>query len=205
MHVRLHRAHHQIKLSLLYCPCRDTMGPLSTSPSWTVLHRAAADGNTSVIAAGVQRLGRQWLLRRTNDAHHLTVLDVAALFKRTEVVTQILTSVVTPSPTATTTDDSASQEPAVASPTLSGGKKARGAPISRTTSPLSGRCCLHHAVLSKDANVVRIVAAAMKEYAKRRGAAMRTHALLNGADPVVGTFVPHSTWYRMPALCGPCC
>ena len=84
----------EVKLSLLYCPCRETMGGLPITPPWTLLHRAAADGNVCVLNAAVERLGRPWLLRRTTDQHQMTVLDVAAQVGQLGVVNHILTSLV---------------------------------------------------------------------------------------------------------------
>ena len=48
---------------------------------------------------------------------------------------------------------------------------------------------MHHAVLSRDAKIVKVIAAAVLDSARRRDLAARTHALLNGVDPVTCTFV----------------
>jgi ankyrin repeat protein len=135
----------QLLVSVLYCPAADTLGSLDAAPSWTLLHRAAADGNVPLLKACVEKLGREWLLRRTCDDSQMTALDVALLRKHVKAVEALLQY-----------------------------------PVTRTTSPLTGRSCLHHAALSGDANVMRRLVQAVLTSSRNWLKLMRAQALMDG-------------------------
>ena len=163
-----------VHLQAIYVPLSDVVGSGGDAsgvpaPSWTPLHRAAADGNTELLKSLIIACGPAYLLARTQPPTstnkpagsstpgllrfgHLTVLDVAILCRQPSAVNTIL-AIQPPSP--------------------------------RVSAPARLHA-LHYAVLSGDALILKRVAEEVlqppsRKTHKQRDVALRALAIAEGA------------------------